>query len=507
MRTQINLSTHLYKILRYLAPFLGGLAMAAGTIGILFVLSAGPTQAAPAPAPFSTQTEALTQALKALVTRYQNDDGGYKSFSNGANSAPSDADGTTDAILAIAAAGSNPNIPYPGQSNHPVGWLQTHPISLATYAAGRSGSAAKVVMALVAANQDPTNFEGYNFVISLTNQLDSSGQFQGNFDTYGHSLSMLALKAASATIPVTATQWLTSQQTITGNFDDPDQTGTAIMALLAAGVPTDDISIISATNYLSDTQLTNGGWRPSWDTVNSANPNSTALVYQALLALAENAGPGSRWDKGSGNTPLAALLEMQNSTGAFLFFGFDNYYSTAQAIPALANAVYPIQPEPLSQTVSPGGGSKTITYNDPGGQTIQVVIPDNAVSQPTELRLSPVTPLPTTTVPVTPTTATFRFAGQLFSLKAYQSGAEQPSFNFDNPITITLKYSGSSLGVKENSLQLYYWDGSQWRTDGITIISRNPAGDELVVTITHLTNFAMFGAAFDLYLPVIHKSN
>ncbi len=338
----------LKQIPRFAGTVMLGILMLVGAISLLLAVPAEEMTAAPNTIPpFPTTTEALSQALKALVTQYQNSDGGYTSFSNGANQAPSNADGTADAILAIAAANFNPNVAYPGQTKTPVQWMKTNAANVAAYAQTRGDAAGKVVMALVAANHNPRNFAGYNFVVSTTDQLAPSGKFDNIFSPYGQALAMLALTAGSEPIPASAVNWLTSQQTITGDFGaGPDDTGMAIMALLASDVATDDGVILSATTFLANTQLPNGGWRPDWDTFNAVNANSTSLIYQALLALGEDVGTGSSWDKG-GNTPLSAILEMQNSTGAFLFFGADNFFSTAQGIPAVAGKVYPLRSDPF----------------------------------------------------------------------------------------------------------------------------------------------------------------
>ncbi|MCG3211462.1 MAG: hypothetical protein FOGNACKC_05108 [Anaerolineae bacterium] len=485
------------KVFKQIGAVLAGILLLAGAF---LLLPARPGLAAPTGAPaFSTQTEALTQALSALVTTYQNSDGGFTSFSNGANVAPSNVDGTADAILAIAAAGYNPNIPYPGQLASPMDWMTRQITGVAQFAGSSSGGAAKVILALTAAGRDPQNFAGHNFVISLTHQLSPTGQFVGNFDTYGQSMSILALRAASQTVPLTVTQWLTGQQTAAGNFDDPDQTGVAIMALLASGVPTNATTIISATRYLSDTQLAGGGWRPAWDTVNPANPNSTALVYQALLALGENVGPGGPWDRG-GQTPLDALLAEQNSAGLFQFFGSDSFYSSAQAIPALANRIYPFAPSQPAVAVDQTSGGE-LAYADPTGRVLTVTVPAGAVLTPTELILEPFAAPPTTTAAVSPTL--FGFAGQVFSLRARQGGIDQPDFNFSQPVTLTLKYTNADIVGDEDSLQLFYWDGSQWASDGITVVARNPAANELVLTITHLTQFGLFGELALIYLPLV----
>ena len=69
---------------------------------------------------FPDQRDAVHDAVLWLIGNHQNDDGGYTSFSAGANQAPSSVAGTMDAILAISAAGYNPAANFPGKTHNPV---------------------------------------------------------------------------------------------------------------------------------------------------------------------------------------------------------------------------------------------------------------------------------------------------------------------------------------------------------------------------------------------------
>lgn len=338
----------LKRTVRFIGPVVLGLIMVLGAVSMLLAFPVEKTNAAPNPVPpYPNQTEALTRAVEGMITTWQNTDGGY-GRSYGAAKSPSQASPTADAILAIAAANYSPLAP--------VGWMRTHAISVANFAARSGGAAGKVVLALHAACQDPRNFEGYNFVFSVTNHLSPTGQFKDvdGVSAFRQAQAILALKAVSETIPVSATHWLTSQQLITGSWDrnvawgvpngSNDSTAMAIMALVAAGIPANDLPIISATNFLSNYQRTSGGFEDSPGGMWSAeNAPSTAYAYQALLALGENVGAGGRWDKGGGKTPMYALLDMQDTTGVFKYFGAINDNSTYQAIPAVADKVFPFR--------------------------------------------------------------------------------------------------------------------------------------------------------------------
>jgi hypothetical protein len=304
--------------------------------------------------PFPDQRDAVRRAVYWLVQQHQNDDGGYTSFSAGANLAASDTPGTLDAITAIAAAGYNPAAPFPGKTNTPIGYLANSISQTAAFAAQDGAQSGKVILGLVATNQNPRDFAGHNFVISLTNQLSPTGQYHVN-TPFKQSLALLALAAVHEPIPLTATQWLLDQQISGGPGDgawndgfittqgSTDDTAMAMMALIAAGTAVTDSPLIAATDFLSRTQLPSGGWEFAPEFGFGESANSTALAVQALSAMGENFYAGWQQD---GISPLTALLAWQNSSGAFQSdFGsgpFDDFFATTQAIPAATGKPYPL---------------------------------------------------------------------------------------------------------------------------------------------------------------------
>ncbi len=78
---------------------------------------------------------------------------------------------------------------------------------------------------------------------------------------------------------------------------------------------------------------------------------------------------------------------------------------------------------------------------------------------------------------------------------------------FSQPVTITIHYSeGDVAGLDENSLTLRYWNGSAWASDGISVVERNTAQNYVVFTVTHLSEFALFGSEsekYKVYLPLV----
>ncbi len=157
----------------------------------------------------------------------------------------------------------------------------------------------------------------------------------------------------------------------------------------------------------------------------------------------------------------------------------------------------------VSATVDPAtGGNLVFTGTQLGGYiTTTLELPGGAVSDTTYLvyteAVSPTHPAP----------GAFLFAGRTFTIEAYQGLILQDNFTFHTPITLTLQYPPDALGEAfEAGIELLYWDGSQWTSDGITIIERDFVNHRLVATINHLTEFSLFGLkGYDMYIPLLLK--
>jgi hypothetical protein len=288
-----------------------------------------------------------------LVQTHQNSDGGYTAFSSGADIAPSDVAGTVDALIALGASGHNPAAPFPDRDATPIGYLRDNADAVAAYAGQDGGSAGKLLLALTMAGEDPRDFAAYNFVISLTAQLSSTGQL-GTSNAFNQSLALLALSAVHEPAPASAREWLLGLQLpdgeLAGSWDDgfgtqgnTDATAIAVMALLASGSTPEDPEIVAARDFLARNQRPEGDWAYGPGLGGSAN--STALVLQALSALGEDFYTSDSPFAQNGNAPLAALLAWQDVSGAFQAdFGsgrFNDFFSTVQSIPALTGKPYP----------------------------------------------------------------------------------------------------------------------------------------------------------------------
>jgi hypothetical protein len=290
--------------------------------------------------PYPNVDEALAAAVNWLIDVHQNTDGGFASFSIGADQAPSDAGGTLDALLAIGSA--------EGETDLILEYLTNNIDDLVAFAATDGGTAGKTVFALILAGQDPSDFAGHDFVMDITNPISPTGEF-GVTSAFNQSLAILGLALSGEPVPGEAIDWLaglqSSEEDIVGSWDDgfgtvgnADSTAMAIMALRISGQQVDSGEIPAALDFLANTRLPSGGWE--YGLGFGENANSIALVIQAAIVAGEDIeSPDSRWTLGA-VTPAEALLTWQSETGAFQAdFGdgrFDDYFSTIQAIPALA---------------------------------------------------------------------------------------------------------------------------------------------------------------------------
>jgi len=253
---------------------------------------------------------------------------------------------TCDAVLAYAAAGFDPaTVVASGSVASAMDYLSATASSFITESADSAG---KLALAVEAAGSDAFSFGGENIVHVLTDTWYSPtlGAFGVPTNTWHQAWAILGLAAAGENVPISATQTLTGLQQSDGgwkydlspawwNTTGPDNTGLALQALIAAGVPTTDTSVVSGVLFLQDQQNDQGSWS-SWG---SPSANSTAYAMQGLLAAGEDL-MAAKWLK-DGHSPYNALSDLQKSDGPFVQGSTDDFLSTRQAVPALLGVYYP----------------------------------------------------------------------------------------------------------------------------------------------------------------------
>jgi hypothetical protein len=239
-----------------------------------------------------------------------------------------------------------------------------------------------LILAAHSLGADPTNFGGTNLVTRLLATEQTAGADAGrfgtptqaaNFDsgTYDQGIALQALGAAGVQAPAATVSWLQRQQCPDGGWTDPDTTITpcAYDAGLGFGDDTNTTSetvqglaaqkgltsagASGALGFFKTGQDADGGWAfyPSPDiTGQASDPNSTALVIQALLAMGL-APDGSQFSV-NGNTPAALMLMFRvtsgANSGAFYYPGeahtFGDLPATTQVTPALMGVSFPFGP-------------------------------------------------------------------------------------------------------------------------------------------------------------------
>jgi hypothetical protein len=245
------------------------------------------------------------------------------------------------------------------------------------------GRLAEVILAAVATGTDPTRFGGTSASNDLVARLlateTTSGADKGlfgspNAPTYSSAftqgLAVLALTAAGHP-EAAAAAWLVAQQCSDGGWTsyrsstttdcpapdpktyagpDTNSTAIAVEALTAAKVSmTHD-----ALNFFARSQYPNGGFSYYGvvSKLQTVDPDSTALVLQALVALGATGTPpfGSTTGAGRAQGALSgfqlACAASAADRGAFTYPGTKgpSLLATIQAIPAAAGLASPVRP-------------------------------------------------------------------------------------------------------------------------------------------------------------------
>jgi len=200
---------------------------------------------------------------------------------------------TIDGILAFASTHSASD--YAARA---VTWLQ-QPSVLTGYIGDKkngffAGATAKVALAAEVSGVRPTSFGKTNLIARLGTLLSKSGRYSdqssfGDFsNAFSQSLAILALSRHGGA-PVSAVSFLARSECKDGGFplnfaqktcvSDPDATGMAVQALLAAGRK---IAATRGLHWLAKAQHSDGGFASS--PAAAPNANSTGLAGQALAA-------------------------------------------------------------------------------------------------------------------------------------------------------------------------------------------------------------------------------
>jgi hypothetical protein len=311
-----------------------GLLVWAALMVISSLASVAAQEVSPAASPASPVAGTELEGATAWLLTQQAEDGGFVGFSG-----TSDPGVTIDAIVALAAA-EGAGIDTGTAIDDAVAYLESGEVAL-VYAQTGVGQAAKLVLGLIAAGEDPQVIATVDpLAIVERGQNDETGVYgAGVFD---HALAMMALTAVGAEVPQGAIDALAASQAEDGGwaFDassssDSNTTAMVVQALVVAGQGQSEL-VTKAVAYLQSTITPQGAVYAVGEGA-IADANSTALVLQALLAVRD---PNTA-------TLANALATFQGPSGAFFYQSSDmkdNLFSTVQAIPALAGVPLPVVP-------------------------------------------------------------------------------------------------------------------------------------------------------------------
>lgn len=381
---------------RPLASLLSAVAISATLIAP--VAAATPTPAgATSPAPLSLpQTVAATDAGTWLAARVQ--PGGY--VASASDPTQPDFSATANTVFGLAATGVDE-----AKAQLALSYLASHVNDDVTVGGSDGpGQLALLILDAVALGSDPRAFGGSDLVARLEATQQSSGSDVGLFGvqdptydgTYRQGLALAALAAAGVTSGTSVTSgesWLIGQQCPNGGWTtyessanpcsgspadylgpDTNSTALAIEGLEAQH----DLSSPAATSalaFLTGAQDKDGGWGYEPNAPHApgfTDPDSTALVLQALLSM--HVSPAARSIGKKGGGPVASLLSDElfsgSSLGGVVFPGGSggDQLATEQAAPALAGVTIAYDLSPVAVTkIAPrkgpvsGGTIVTIT--------------------------------------------------------------------------------------------------------------------------------------------------
>jgi Prenyltransferase and squalene oxidase repeat len=246
---------------------------------------------------------------------------------------------TTWVVCSIASAGRDPGS-WRKSGKSPLDYLSNSARKIQ-----KLSELDKYCLAICSSGKNPRSFGGRDFVKDIRAALSEDGHIGDMVNE--HCWSVLALAAAGETLPEASRNWLATQQNLDGGYgyaagttSDPDDTGSALQALIASGEPGNSNTVSRAISFLHFCQSPDGGF--SYQSGES-NVASAAWAVQGLVAAGQDI-KSIAWAP-SGKSPSDYLMSMQQADGHFRYTNSADTnpaWMTAEVIPALLGKPFPL---------------------------------------------------------------------------------------------------------------------------------------------------------------------
>lgn len=170
------------------------------------------------------------------------------------------------------------------------------------------------------------------------------------------------------------------------------------------------------------------------------------------------------------------------------------YYNPAYAGPYLyalsKGAVPSVNPITPSEPT-------TIPFTDNSGSSGSITIPAGSITENTQLVIHP-------DIVVQPLASGIQPSRLAFNIQGYRtSDGSAVDLTFTTPVPITITYP--NLPLIENSLKLYYWNGTSWEDAACGDYVRNPAANTITIPVCHFSQFEMGGNTNFEFIPLISR--
>lgn len=209
-------------------------------------------------------------------------------------------------------------------------------------------------------------------------------------------------------------------------------------------------------------------------------------------------------------TPVhgAAIVDSDGQTVRYTpaanFSGLDTFIYTVQhsagdSATASIAVVVSARSEAAAPIVAPVDISTTTTATFSSGEhSATISIPPGTYTGTlgaTDIFYIAYTAIVTPTANVTtPPIGGLQFGELIFTLDAFVNETRLDSYHFPEPLTLTLSYAAAEGILNPRTLQLYYWTGDQWSTQGLAFVTLDEINRTITYRVAHFTEFALFGA-------------